>query len=326
MVFYFVFSILLVIVLHFTYVILADLYPPEIIGNYIIYIEWAEGYGTTHRYMLIDIYCSLIFLLLSLAYLRVQVLKTISALELSIEEPDNLSTKLIFSRRSYLLAFVFGVLFLFGFELFLPWALGAPLKIVSINIPISTYFLSVYFLIAFLVGRGVWVVLASIYLIKQATKQDFKMDVRDPWPWIYDENIGGFKQLSDLSLIIFKIAIVGILLFSPAVILYYFGAYAVYFFVAIIIGLSLLILSQQIIHKGILQNKEKFRELAKNKLETGETNREDYLHLLQHVASIKDRPINLSALWGILISSILFPILYWYVLMVLREIWGIVPP
>ena len=61
-VFSFVLSTLVVIALHFTYVVLADRYPPEMIGKYIIYVEYAEGYGTTHRYMLIDIYCSLIFL------------------------------------------------------------------------------------------------------------------------------------------------------------------------------------------------------------------------------------------------------------------------
>ena len=134
-----------------------------------------------------------------------QVLKTYSTLELSIEEPENLSTKLVFSRFSYLLALVFGVSFTFGFELFLPWALGVPLEIVYINIPMFTYFSSVYFLIAFLVGKGVWVVLASIYWIKKATKQDFKIDIKDPWP--YDENIGGFKQLSDLSLTISRLGL-----------------------------------------------------------------------------------------------------------------------
>lgn len=325
-VFSFVFAILLVIVLHFTYVILADLYPPEMIGNYIICIEWANGYGVTHRYMLIAIYGSLIFLFSSLAHLRVQVLKTLSALELSIEEPENLNTKLVFSRWSYLLALVLGFLFVFGFELFLLWAMGYSLEIVSINIPISTYLFSMYFLIAFLVGKGVWLILTSIYFINQAARQDFKMDVSDPWPWTYDENIGGFKRLSDLSSRIFEVVPVGILLFSPAVVLYYSRLYAAYFFVTILVGLFLFIRSQQIIHKGILKSKERFRDLSRNKLESGEISRLEYLDLLGLINSIKDRPVNLSVLWGIFISSIVLPVLYWYILMVLQEILQIVAP
>jgi len=256
----------------------------------------------------------------------VQVLKTFSALELSVEKPANLSTKLVFSRRSYLLAFFFGVLFVFGFELFLDWALGSPLKVVSINIPISTFFFSLYFLIAFLIGKGVWIIWTSISLIKQVAKEDFKMDVMDPRPWTNDENIGGFKQLSDLSLKIFLVVPIGILLFSPAIILYYSRLYAAYFFMTILIVLYLLIRSQQIIHKGILANKERFYNLAKNSKENKQISQLEYLHLLRLIDSIKDRPINLSALWGIFISSIVLPILYWYILLVLREILQIIPP
>ena len=152
------------------------------------------------------------------------------------------------------------------------------------------------------------------------------MDIMDPRPWTNDENIGGFKQLSDLSLNIFKIVPIGVLLFSPAVILYYSRLYAAYFFTAILIGLYLFTYSQQIVHKGILRNKEKFHDLAKNKLESREISQLEYLNLLRLVDSIEDRPINISALWGIFISSIALPVLYWYILMVLREILQIIPP
>lgn len=319
-------SILLVIVLSFTYLILIDHYHPKMIGNYIIYIEYADGYGTTHQCMLIDIYISLIFLLWASAYLGVQVKKTFAILKSSIEKPESLNTELVSSKHSYLLALGFGVFFAFGFELLASWALEGSLEIVSINIPIVTYFFFMYFSIAFLVGKGVWTVLTSIYLIKKAAKQNFKMNVKDPWPWINDENIGGFKQLSVLSLNIFKIIPIGVLLFSPAVILYYSRLYAVYFFTAILVGLFLFIYSQQVVHKEILTNKEKFHDLARNKLENREISQLEYLDLLRLIDSIEDRPINISALWGVFISSIALPVLYWFILMVLREILQIIPP
>jgi len=315
--------------LYVIYVCVENRYPPKTIEDYTIYMAFSgDHYLATHRYMFPTIYASLIFLVSSLAYLQRRIIKIFEEVKHSTEDPrglSNKSVKIACSRYRYLFAFVVGLLLLWGPSIVTCLTLNS-FDILYIAFPVAAIIMFVYFLIAFLSSIGLWLILASIYFINQVAKQQFKFDINDPDQWLDDDKIGGFKQLSDFSLRIFELLVLGILIFSPAALLYHTLSNVIYFFAIIPISLFFLAINQWMLSKAIRRHKKSFFGLVKRKLDTKQITLTQYLATLLAIKSIKEKPINLSILWGIFISSIALPILFWYVSILFRDILGIVTP
>lgn len=326
---YLAIALVLVVSLFTIHSLAASFYPPKMIGDYLVYIEYKGNlYSATHRYMLPIVYSSLIFLVLSLPYLNRKLVRTFEEIKELISEPEEISSKsikLASSRYRYLVAAIVGFLLLFG-PFILIWMTLEPFEIVYIVLPTATITLITYFLVAFLSALGLWLIVASTYFINQVAGQQFRIDIEDPSSWIDDDKIGGFKQLSDFSLRLFGFLTLGVLFFSPAALLYYALWYVAYVFTLVPIGLLFLIVAQHILHKSIRRHKKCFYDLAKRKRHAREITVSRYIETLLAIKAIKDRPVDLKVLWGILISSIVFPTLFWYISTILREILGIVMP
>jgi len=219
----------------------------------------------------------------------------------------------------------FSFLLLYGpFVIF--WIITQPHGIVYFNVPLAIYMTVIYYLIAFLSAIGLWWIIVTILSFKKIAAKQFKIDIEDLNKWIDEDKIEGFKQLSDFSTSIFELFIFGVLFFSPAPILYYANWYAIYFFGVISTSLIFLIATQLILHRGIKNQKKQLYEFAKKKREKREITLVEYSSILIAIKVIKDRPLDLSILWGILISSIVFPILFWYVLLIFKTLFGITLP
>lgn len=326
-VFYLVISPTLVISLHIVYSLAVRFYPPREFGSYLIYIEFTGNlYLTTHRLMLPLAYGSLIFLVSSLPHLHRKMVETFEGVKESIDRPKEISRKGIrfaSSRYQYLFATVTGFLLLFG-PFTIIWIFFDSFGVVYMVLPTAVIVVFLYSLITFLSALGLWLILTSIYFIWQVADQQFKTDINDLNPWIDDDEIGGFKEVSNFSLRVFEFLALGILFFSPAALLYYGPWYAVYVFTIIPIGLLFLIITQYILHKAIRRHKRCFCKLAEEKREAGEMTSSIYLTTLVAIKTINDRPVNLNILWGIFISSVVLPTLLWYFSEILKQMPGTV--
>ena len=325
----FLVSLVLAVFLYIIYSIVAGFYPPRTMGEYIVFAEYRGNlYSVTHRYMLPVVYSSMVFIIPSLSYLNRKMVRTFEEIKELIREPErvsNKSLKFASSHYRYLIASVVAFLLLFG-PFVVTWIFFIPFELVYITLPTTVIVWLVYLLVAFFSALGIWLVLASVYFIRQVASQQFRIDIEDPSSWIDDDEIGGFKRLSDFSLQVFGLLVLGLLLFSPAALLYYATWYVIYIFTLLPIGFLFLLITQRMLHKSIRRHKKRFIELARMKRNTREITSRDYVSTLLAIKAIKDRPVDLNILWGIFISSFVLPALLWYVFTLLRNYLGITMP
>ena len=325
----FLVSLVLTVSLHIIYSIVAGFYPPRTMGEYIVFAEYRGNlYSITHRYMLPVVYSSMVFLIPSLSHLNRKMVRTFEEIKELIREPErvsNKSLKFAFSHYRHLFASVVAFLLLFG-PFIITWIFLIPFEVVYITLPTAVTIWLIYFLVAFFSALGIWFVLASVYFIRQVASQQFRIDIKDPSSWINDDEIGGFKRLSDFSLQVFGLLVLGVLFFSPAALIYYATWYVIYIFTLLPIGFLFLLITQRMLHKSIKRHKKSFIELARMKRDTKEVTSRDYVSTLLAIKAIKDRPVDLNILWGFFISSVVLPALLWYVSTVLRNYLGITMP
>lgn len=294
---------------------LALSYPPLIIHSFMVYVVWHEGlYAATSMYMLPSVYIAIFFLISSVVHLRRKTEDVFRKIPNMISIPRKQSDEfaehalsITNSRVSYLFSVIF-VAFLWALELG-----GLRIEAVYINKPMLAYFLGVYSTIIFIAGLFIWMYFTATYEIYKSCRLPFRTDLTSISNWIRRDRIGGIRSLSDLSLRFVVLFVFGVLLFSPAPLLYGFYLYAFYVFAILVLGIGTFFLVQFTLHRTIVREKKQI--LNKAEKELADDRQIEYVHYLEHVS---EWCIDPKIVLTLSFSTMLWPIILWYLSSVLR--------
>jgi hypothetical protein len=298
-------------------------HPPVIVNNYIIYVRWGDGYRlSTHIYMLPAVYTSILFLATSIGYLRRNVGETLNHVQgfLSLSRTPSKDfveeeSKLVLSPKANVFASI-AVACLFLTELAPHYLSGAvPLYV---NGPMLAYFLTVYSTIVFLVAHFIWLFFTSAYTIYRFSRMSFSKDLDKLGNWIRSDRLGGIRPLSNLSLRLLIVYVIGVLIFSPSPMVYLFYLYALDLFGIFALGTSTFFVLQFLLHSTIRREKKQLLDLAEQRLQN--RTRIEYIFKIEQ---IQEWPIDIRVVLGLLFSSMVWPLVVWYLSKLLETFFGV---
>ncbi len=290
----------------------------RIVGYYVVYVMSENGvWGATQIFMLPLVYVSIIFLIFSINHLRKNIEDSFGLVRHSLSLTETESQTFVKKQLKHILSHKASI-FAFITALAIIWLELIPIiqvRLVYINWPVLTYFLLVYFIIAFFAARVVWLFLASSFAIFSFSKTRFQVDLEKISNWLRSDIIGGIRPLSDLSLRLIEFYVIGVAIFASAPIIYGFYLYALYLFVVLIVGTFTFFVLQFLLHKTIKREKKRLLDLAE-KTFSGKAQ----VVYTAAIEQIKEWPVDLNIVLGLFISSILWPLVAWYLSLLLQEL------
>lgn len=286
-------------------------------GHYVLFAQWGDGnQDAVSIFMLPLTFTAIIFLVFYLNYIKKAVKNSFNLtqpmLSLTEEGSKEIIKKrltLIFSSKSNIFALAITAA-ITCFETMLSITSG----LVYINWSLWLYFTTMHFISFFLAARCAWIVLTTTYSIYTLSKIDFQADILKLSNWLRSDKLGGIRPLSDLSLRLLVFFIVGVILFSPAPIIYNFTLYAFYLFAVLIAGTIIFLSIQLMLHTRITREKKCLSDLAEKNL-LGK----DQLDYIIKIDDIKEWPVDFKVTVGLFVSNILWPLIIFYLTVLLTE-------